>query len=172
MLGSGNTKTCPMCRTTSHFITPSSIFVEHGTPEKERAIQGYKESMARVPCKYFIKTRTSPKPMCPFGKDCFYKHEKTDGSIHVFSEGVDVSMRRYAARYAPRRRVLFGYDSDSDDDFEDFPFNFELNTLSFLDFLPNVMVGRQRTNEAVANVQLGMAPPAGDVRVTVESLNP
>ncbi|KAH6916184.1 makorin-2 [Coprinopsis sp. MPI-PUGE-AT-0042] len=172
MLGSGNTKSCPMCRTSSHFITPSSIFVEHGTAEKERAIQNYKDSMARVPCRYFVKTRTSAKPMCPFGKDCFYKHEKTDGSIYVFSEGVDVSMRRYAARHAPRRRVLFGYDSDSDDDFEDFPFNLELNGLSFLDFLPSAMGGRRRANEATAGEQLGALPPAGDVRVTVESLNP
>lgn len=81
-------------------------------------------------------------------------------------------MRRYAARYAPRQRILFGYDSDSDDDFEDFPFNFELNTLSFLDLLPNVMAGRRRANETAASVYLGTLPPVGDVQVTVENLNP
>jgi len=31
--------------------------------------------------------------MCPFGKDCFYKHAKEDGTPYLFIEGVDESMR-------------------------------------------------------------------------------
>lgn len=36
--------------------------------------------------------------MCPFGKDCFYRHEKADGTLHVFTEGASYWMKRYEAR--------------------------------------------------------------------------
>lgn len=51
MVESGNTKKCPMCRTSSKFITPSSRFWKEGQEGKLKAIKAYKESMARVPCK-------------------------------------------------------------------------------------------------------------------------
>ncbi|KAF5336036.1 hypothetical protein D9611_006203 [Ephemerocybe angulata] len=88
-------KKCPMCRTSSNFIIPSSIFVKHDTKEKEGIVEKYKGSMAKVQCRYFQKTLKTRKPMCPFGKDCFYKHENADGSLHVFTEGASVWINRY-----------------------------------------------------------------------------
>ncbi|TEB21818.1 hypothetical protein FA13DRAFT_1642272 [Coprinellus micaceus] len=90
---SGNNKKCPMCRESSNFITPSSVFIKHGTEQKELIIGKYKESMGKVQCRYFERTKGLPQPSCPFGKDCFYKHEKPDGTVHVFREGATVWMR-------------------------------------------------------------------------------
>ncbi|TFK25620.1 hypothetical protein FA15DRAFT_590166 [Coprinopsis marcescibilis] len=137
---SGNTKKCPMCRTPSHFITPSSVYVQHGTPEKERVVQKYKESMARVPCKYFEKTKADGVPMCPFGKDCFYKHEKADGTPHVFEEGASFWLKKYALETRRRspfstRNLRWMFDEDSDDDFGGFPFPFQLNPFHILDLV-------------------------------------
>ena len=44
-------KKCPMCRAKSAFITPSSVFIKHGDPAKDKVIQAYKESMAKRPCR-------------------------------------------------------------------------------------------------------------------------
>ena len=101
-----------MCRATSRFIIPSSRFWKEGTAEKERVVQAYKDSMARVPCRsvlsfisnllsftpihsYFQKSiqKNKNKPLCPYGKDCFYQHLNDDGTPYIFKEGVDASMR-------------------------------------------------------------------------------
>ncbi|KAF9525970.1 hypothetical protein CPB83DRAFT_940817 [Crepidotus variabilis] len=94
VLESGNNKKCPMCRASSAFITPSSKFWKEGTEEKVKVTQAYKESMARVPCKYFQKSIQKNKinPICPYGKDCFYQHLKEDGTPFTFKDGVDVCM--------------------------------------------------------------------------------
>ncbi|KAJ3501668.1 hypothetical protein NLJ89_g9235 [Agrocybe chaxingu] len=104
VLDSGNTKKCPMCRSASKFITPSSKFWKDGTPEKEKVVQNYKDSMARVPCRYFQKSlqKNKRKPICPYGKDCFYQHVMEDGTPFVFKEGVDESMRRYRSSQGSR----------------------------------------------------------------------
>ncbi|KAJ4000945.1 hypothetical protein F5050DRAFT_1561922 [Lentinula boryana] len=85
-------KKCPMCRTPSKFITPSSLFYKHSDPRKEQTISAYKDSMARLPCRYFVQSKAK-KPFCPFGKDCFYQHLNDDGTPYTFAEGVDASMR-------------------------------------------------------------------------------
>ena len=51
MIEAGTTKTCPMCRTSSRFVTPSSLFYPEGDPMKAQVIEQYKNSMARVKCK-------------------------------------------------------------------------------------------------------------------------
>ncbi|EPQ56445.1 hypothetical protein GLOTRDRAFT_115698 [Gloeophyllum trabeum ATCC 11539] len=84
---SGAIKKCPYCRVESRFITPSSVYYPEGHPGKEHAIQKYKESMARVPCRYFQKSPASDR-FCPFGRDCFYQHQNDDGSPYVFDKGV------------------------------------------------------------------------------------
>lgn len=38
------------------------------------------------------------KPFCPYGRDCFYKHELADGTPYVFTEGVDTLMERWKRR--------------------------------------------------------------------------
>ncbi|KDQ13084.1 hypothetical protein BOTBODRAFT_402402 [Botryobasidium botryosum FD-172 SS1] len=94
---SGATKTCPVCRTNSHFITPSSVFYKSGDPRKDKTIDGYKARMSTIPCKYFAKSRAE-KPFCPFGRDCFYQHLNADGTPYVFEEGVDKLMEEFKRR--------------------------------------------------------------------------
>ncbi|PFH46872.1 hypothetical protein AMATHDRAFT_153580 [Amanita thiersii Skay4041] len=90
-----NMKKCPMCRSPSKFVTPSSSFWSSGEEGKAKAIQAYKESMAKVPCRYFqySKLQNRKKPFCPFGRDCFYRHLNGDGTPYIFRDGVDVYMR-------------------------------------------------------------------------------
>ena len=106
---SGVTKRCPLCRAPSQIVIPSSQFFRHGSSRKEAATESFKASMARTPCRsvpsevstcaiaerlpsYFEKSKNT-KPFCPFGKDCFYRHVKDDGSPFVFSMGVDHYMK-------------------------------------------------------------------------------
>lgn len=37
--------------------------------------------------------KNKDKPICPYGKDCFYQHLNEDGTPYVFKDGVDVCMR-------------------------------------------------------------------------------
>ncbi|XP_054137889.1 E3 ubiquitin-protein ligase makorin-1 isoform X1 [Melozone crissalis] len=67
-------KSCPECRITSNFVIPSEYWVEE-KEEKQKLIQKYKEAMSNKPCRYFDEGRGS----CPFGGNCFYKHEYPDG---------------------------------------------------------------------------------------------
>ncbi|KAI0731156.1 hypothetical protein C8Q76DRAFT_612209 [Earliella scabrosa] len=92
MIEAGTTKTCPMCRTSSRFVTPSSLFYPEGDPKKAQVIEQYKNSMARVKCKYF-ENSPKGKRSCPFGKECFYKHENEDGTPYVFERGADYYMQ-------------------------------------------------------------------------------
>ncbi|TRM60714.1 hypothetical protein BD626DRAFT_406853 [Schizophyllum amplum] len=84
---SGVHKKCPMCRSKSAFITPSSVFIKHGDPAKDEVIQAYKESMARIPCVHFQSSKARGRLFCPFGRDCFYQHLNDDGTPYIFSEG-------------------------------------------------------------------------------------
>lgn len=112
-----------MCRAPSRFITPSSNFYKQGEQGKEQVMTHYRESMKRVPCRqvypviclpfclsrfgrYFQKSLSST-PFCPFGKDCFYLHANTDGSEHVFTDGVDECMkvRRYVILFSSRHII-------------------------------------------------------------------
>ncbi|NXU63733.1 MKRN1 ligase, partial [Horornis vulcanius] len=67
-------RSCPECRITSNFVIPSEYWVEE-KEEKQKLIQKYKEAMSNKPCRYFDEGRGS----CPFGGNCFYKHEYPDG---------------------------------------------------------------------------------------------
>ncbi|XP_060035185.1 E3 ubiquitin-protein ligase makorin-1-like [Erinaceus europaeus] len=67
-------KSCPTCRTLSHFIVPSEYWVEE-EEEKMKLIEEYKKKMNNIDCKYFNKGRGK----CPYGASCFYKHGYPDG---------------------------------------------------------------------------------------------
>mmetsp|Transcript_30105 Transcript_30105/g.53835 ORF Transcript_30105/g.53835 Transcript_30105/m.53835 type:complete len:240 (-) Transcript_30105:130-849(-) len=69
-------RTCPLCRTTTHFITPSSVWP---TTEEEKAviIDGYKAKLSSIDCRHFNKGNGT----CPFGTSCFYRHMLPDGSL-------------------------------------------------------------------------------------------
>ncbi|KDR65729.1 hypothetical protein GALMADRAFT_162397 [Galerina marginata CBS 339.88] len=138
VLDSGNTKKCPMCRAPSKFITPSSRFLKEGTVEKATVTQAYKESMARVPCRYFQKSmqKNKDKPICPYGKDCFYQHLKEDGTPYIFKDGVDVCMRKY--RLSHGRGIPF-------EDIHFMPFSLDLSNLDIV--IPNLLPPRSNRME-------------------------
>ncbi|KAL7280758.1 hypothetical protein ACG7TL_005702 [Trametes sanguinea] len=117
IIQAGTTKTCPMCRTPSRFVTPSTHFYPEGHPKKAEVIDKYKASMARVKCRYFEQSKPNRR-YCPFGKDCFYKHENADGTPYVFEHGASYYMNRTPSR---RRRddVDFElWDAESETEFE------------------------------------------------------
>ncbi|KIY70308.1 hypothetical protein CYLTODRAFT_196202 [Cylindrobasidium torrendii FP15055 ss-10] len=89
------TKQCPMCRAESKYVMPSSIPFRNGDSRKESALATYKESMAKVRCRHFERSKKDPTmtTFCPFGKDCFYQHLNDDGTPYIFADGVDVNMR-------------------------------------------------------------------------------
>ncbi|KAF8636382.1 hypothetical protein AX17_003564 [Amanita inopinata Kibby_2008] len=113
LANSENTKKCPMCRAPSKFITSSSRFWKEGEEGKARVIQAYKDSMSKVPCRYFQQSlrRNANKPFCPFGKDCFYQHLNSDGTNYIFKDGVDVGMKLYASQENRGLHVVYDYDS-------------------------------------------------------------
>jgi hypothetical protein len=51
VVSSGVTKRCPLCRSASRFVTPSSHYFTQDDPKKQTAVEGYKASMARTPCR-------------------------------------------------------------------------------------------------------------------------
>ena len=94
-------RACPECRRTSDYIVPSRFWID--TPEeKAQLLADYKAQLTQKRCKYFDQGRGE----CPFGNQCFYRHETADG-IPV-DVGPPEQQRRRAVR-AP---------TASDDDLE------------------------------------------------------
>ncbi|TPX33221.1 hypothetical protein SmJEL517_g03821 [Synchytrium microbalum] len=71
-----NSKTCPICRTVTHFVIPSTVWISDEM-EKERVIEIYQQKLATMDCKHFDNGRGQ----CPFGNSCFYRHAYADGSL-------------------------------------------------------------------------------------------
>jgi E3 ubiquitin-protein ligase makorin len=80
-------KTCPICRSHSHFIVPSSFFPDCGTTngvrDKENAakkeiVERYLARLKTLPCRYFEESikNSAPgfMPKCKFGNRCHYLH--------------------------------------------------------------------------------------------------
>ncbi|XP_072284851.1 E3 ubiquitin-protein ligase makorin-1-like [Pyxicephalus adspersus] len=66
-------KSCPECQIKSNPVIPSEYWVV-GKDEKETLMQKYKEAMRNKSCQYFDEGSGK----CPFGDNCFYKHEYPD----------------------------------------------------------------------------------------------
>ncbi|XP_072284849.1 E3 ubiquitin-protein ligase makorin-1-like [Pyxicephalus adspersus] len=66
-------KSCPECHIKSNLVIPSKYWVVEKY-EKEELIRKYKEVMRNKSCQYFNKGSGK----CPFGDNCFYKHESPD----------------------------------------------------------------------------------------------
>lgn len=76
-------RTCPVCRTPTYFITPSTKWPD--TPDDKHAIvDAYKAAMAQKDCVHFAFGEGS----CPFGTSCFYRHAYRDGRLEVSSAPV------------------------------------------------------------------------------------
>ncbi|GJE90973.1 hypothetical protein PsYK624_071200 [Phanerochaete sordida] len=90
---SGAIKKCPLCRTSSKFVVPSSVFYTQKDSRRAAAIEKYKASMARVPCKFFERSLPDDR-YCPFGNDCFYQHRNADGTPYQFQRGVEYYIKQ------------------------------------------------------------------------------
>ncbi len=75
-MDSDNLRSCPLCRTTTYFVIPSSIWISDPT-EKSAVIENYKKKLSEIPCKHYSKGAAA----CPFGTSCFYSHAKDDGTV-------------------------------------------------------------------------------------------
>ncbi|CAA6670858.1 unnamed protein product [Spirodela intermedia] len=69
-------RACPICRKLSYFVVPSVIWYSC-KEEKQEIVDGYKDKLRSIDCKYFDFGNGS----CPFGTSCFYKHAYRDGSL-------------------------------------------------------------------------------------------
>jgi E3 ubiquitin-protein ligase makorin len=72
---SEHARTCPICRTPSHFIVPSLAWPA-SDEDKAAVIDAYVSRLGAVPCRHFDEGRGS----CPFGTSCWYAHRLPDGS--------------------------------------------------------------------------------------------
>ncbi|KAJ3121964.1 hypothetical protein HK098_003256 [Nowakowskiella sp. JEL0407] len=70
----GTSKSCPICRKPTYFITPSSTFISNPA-QKAALIQTYKQKLSQIDCKHF----QFGEGVCPFGNSCFYRHVNRDG---------------------------------------------------------------------------------------------
>eukprot|EP01024_Parvocaulis_polyphysoides_P059692 TRINITY_DN6469_c0_g2_i1.p1 TRINITY_DN6469_c0_g2~~TRINITY_DN6469_c0_g2_i1.p1 ORF type:complete len:407 (+),score=33.57 TRINITY_DN6469_c0_g2_i1:129-1223(+) len=69
-------RSCPLCRSTTHFITPSTTWPQT-SEEKDSITSGYKNKLRDMDCKHF----NFGEGKCPFGVSCFYKHAFKNGSL-------------------------------------------------------------------------------------------
>ncbi|KAG2439538.1 hypothetical protein HXX76_004891 [Chlamydomonas incerta] len=69
-------RTCPICRTPTHFVTPSLVWP--ATPEEKETIVGaYKNKLGTIDCRHFAFGDGT----CPFSTSCFYRHAYRDGRL-------------------------------------------------------------------------------------------
>lgn len=65
---------CPLCRTVTHFVTPSLEWPS--TPERKvQIVEAYKKRLSEIDCKHFNRGDGE----CPFGGSCFYAHRDRTG---------------------------------------------------------------------------------------------
>ncbi|KAJ3219307.1 hypothetical protein HDU67_001926 [Dinochytrium kinnereticum] len=68
-------KTCPICRTLTHFVLPSTRWIQDPV-KKEIALQAYKDKLSQIDCCHF----NFGEGTCPFGTSCMYRHCFPDGT--------------------------------------------------------------------------------------------
>ncbi|KAL1925603.1 uncharacterized protein VTP21DRAFT_486 [Calcarisporiella thermophila] len=119
-------KSCPLCRTVSNFIIPSSVYATGA--QKNKICGAYRAKTARIPCKHF---RASPanNRFCPFGNSCHFAHLNPDGTRHVLDEEqCHVQQRRRRPQYQRNSgqepagwssREFWFFEQENLDEFED-----------------------------------------------------
>lgn len=74
-LGTETVRSCPLCRTVTYFIVPSSRWIRD-EGEKKRVIEEYKGKLSQIDCKHY----NGGFGVCPFGSSCFYAHVEVPGA--------------------------------------------------------------------------------------------
>ena len=69
-------KSCPICRSLTHFVVPSSIWVTDPA-EKSSVVMEYKNKLQKIDCRAFGYGEGN----CSFGSSCFYRHANREGII-------------------------------------------------------------------------------------------
>lgn len=72
-------RTCPICRSNSYLVIPSSRMIYDGEI-KDMLIDEYTEALAAIPCKHFNQGRG----YCPFQNSCFYAHYLPNGDWYDY----------------------------------------------------------------------------------------
>lgn len=78
-------RTCPVCRQTSHFVTPSMTW-PCSQEEKAAIIDAYKTKLSSIDCRYFDFGGGT----CPFSTSCMYRHAYKNGQLAVSIAIVDI----------------------------------------------------------------------------------
>lgn len=73
-----NSKTCPICRTVTRFIVPSTVWPS-SEEEKEEITNAYKFKLSNIDCRAY----NFGKGTCSFGTSCFYKHVDEHGVLEA-----------------------------------------------------------------------------------------
>lgn len=93
-------KTCPMCRSKSDFIIPSSIWPT--STQKKTITEGYLGRLKTIPCRYFEESARETAPeykfKCPFTNHCHYLHiHPVTNEPYTFTQS-EISNRRERGR--------------------------------------------------------------------------
>lgn len=95
-IGDLTTKSCPLCRTATFFVIPSSTWTTEPY-EKLKIVEAYKRKVGEIDCKYFNYGNGE----CPFSNSCFYAHRTRTG-LHEERKPV---VRAYAGKDEKLRTV-------------------------------------------------------------------
>ncbi|KAJ9505039.1 hypothetical protein QJQ45_020197, partial [Haematococcus lacustris] len=79
-------RTCPICRVTTHFVTPSATWPE-SPAAKEAIVSAYRAKLAAIDCVHFRRGEGT----CPFGTSCFYRHMRKDGQLESRDPGLRIT---------------------------------------------------------------------------------
>ncbi|EIE26681.1 hypothetical protein COCSUDRAFT_12361, partial [Coccomyxa subellipsoidea C-169] len=71
-------RTCPVCRQTTHFVTPSMTWPT-SREDKAAILDTYKCKLSQIDCRLFSFGEGS----CPFGTSCMYRHAYKNGHLEV-----------------------------------------------------------------------------------------
>lgn len=71
-------RTCPVCRRTTHFVTPSMTWPA-SAEDKAAVVDAYKSKLAQIDCRHFAQG----EGRCPFGTSCMYRHAYRNGQLEV-----------------------------------------------------------------------------------------
>ncbi|PNH09748.1 E3 ubiquitin-protein ligase [Tetrabaena socialis] len=69
-------RTCPICRTPTHYVTPSLVWPAT-SEDKEAILSAYKLKLSTIDCRNFDHGDGT----CAFGTSCMYRHMYRDGRL-------------------------------------------------------------------------------------------
>lgn len=119
-------RSCPVCRTLSHFVVPSQHWIED-KEEKRILLEDYKKNLAKKDCRYF----KFGEGECPFSVSCFYRHAYKDGTLQDRSKIDPRQTRRHQWDNSVFNDILT--DLVGDEDYEFTNMFIRLNELGILD---------------------------------------